>query len=193
MTPAEPQSRGLDAFEQLAAERRTSLRVDRSRPVPAQLVERLCRIACQAPNHKRTFPWRFCLFVGEGRSRLGEVAAEGALAAGVEERRAATIAAKYLRSPAVLLAGSAGDENPTIAAENRDAVAAGVQNLLLAATAAGLASHWSTGATAADPGVKKLAGLAEDDTLVAIIYLGWPTGSPEGWQRPAPELLVVDG
>ena len=33
-----------------------------NRPV-RQLVQRLCRLATWAPNHKKTWPWRFALFV----------------------------------------------------------------------------------------------------------------------------------
>ena len=76
--------------------------------------------------------------------------------------------------------------------EDRDAVAAAVQNLLLGATAAGLASHWATGDWMDDPDVKALAGLAPDDDLVALVYLGWPTGDVPSVERPAPSILWLD-
>ncbi|HAP77274.1 MAG TPA: nitroreductase, partial [Acidimicrobiaceae bacterium] len=59
MTPAQ--------FAALARARRTSMVVDRDRPVPHQLVAELCELAQWAPNHKRTWPWRFALCEGEGR------------------------------------------------------------------------------------------------------------------------------
>ena len=46
--------------------------VDRERPVPRDLVDELCALAAWAPNHKRTWPWRFAIAEGEGRARLGE-------------------------------------------------------------------------------------------------------------------------
>ena len=63
---------------------------------------------------------------------------------------------------------------------------ASVQNLLLAATASGLASHWATGDWMDDAAVKQLAGLAADDELVALVYLGWPSGEVPEVERPAP-------
>ena len=95
---------------------------------------------------------------------------------------------KYLRAPVMVLIGAAADPDPVLHAENRDAASAGVQNLLLAATAAGLASYWSTGAAASDPEVKGLADLGEGDQLVGIVYLGWPAGDVES---PGRDELVV--
>ena len=119
--------------------------VEPDRQIPVELVQELCNLAVWAPNHKKTWPWRFALFTGDGRARLGEAFVADMIAAGVgdEARRAKTLT-KYLRTPAILVAGSAHDDDPMLHAENRDAVAAGVQNLLLGATARGLASFWSS-------------------------------------------------
>jgi nitroreductase len=68
----------------------------------------------------------------------------------------------------------AADAKPTIHDENRDAVAAGVQNLLLGATALGLASFWSTAPLIDSPRALDLCGFAPDDRIVAVIYLGHP-------------------
>ena len=61
----------LDALDALVRARRTSMLVD-DRPVPHDLVTRLCELATWAPNHKRTWPWRFALLEGAARARLGE-------------------------------------------------------------------------------------------------------------------------
>ena len=92
----------------------------------------------------------------------------------------------------VLLVGSAWDPSETRRREDRDAVAAGVQNLLLAATAAGLASHWATGDWMDDPEVKAFAGLAADDQLVALVYLGWPSGEVAPVERPEPPVTRIE-
>jgi hypothetical protein len=52
------------AFERLAHARRSSLLIDRDRPVPRDLVDRLCKLVYSAPNHKRTVPWQIAVFVG---------------------------------------------------------------------------------------------------------------------------------
>ena len=59
----------LDEVDELIRTRRTSMLVQQDRPVPHDLVERLCALAQWAPNHKRTWPWRFALVEGEARYR----------------------------------------------------------------------------------------------------------------------------
>ena len=62
----------FESLAELVRTRRTSMFVDNEREVPAEVVEQLCELAQWAPNHKRTWPWRFALFTGNGRARLGE-------------------------------------------------------------------------------------------------------------------------
>jgi nitroreductase len=183
----------LALFEVLATSRRTSLRMDRDRGVPVELVQRLCRLATWAPNHKKTWPWRFALFTGEGRAELGATIADALEATGFDDaQRLEKYRVKYLRAPAMLVVGTALGDSELRTAENRDAVAAGVMNLLLGATAAGLASFWSSGVPAANAAVAELAGWEHGTSTVAIIYLGWPDGTVSVPERPLPEVVVVD-
>ena len=173
--------------------RRTSMYVDPDREVPVELVERLCELATWAPAHKRTWPWRFALFTGEGRARLGETMVADMVAAdlGDEEKRAKT-AGKYLRTPATLVVGCEPHPNEMLHLENRDAVAAAIQNLMLGATALGVATFWSTPALTRPRRVLDLCGFDADDRLVGIVYLGWSAGARESPERPPLDLTVVD-
>jgi len=178
----------FERFSELARARRTSMIVDRERDVPPDLIAELCGLATWAPNHKKTWPWRFALFTGDGRARLGDTMADEMERAdfGDDTRRAKT-RTKYLRTPAVLVVGCTPHENPMLHDENRDAVAAGIQNLLLGATALGLASFWSTPAIPQAATVLELCSFDPDDRLVGIVYLGWaaqPCPAPERPQLP---------
>lgn len=182
-----------DDFAALARSRRTSMQVDRDRPVPRELVAELCELAQWAPNHKRTWPWRFALCDGDGRARLGEVIADAMEAHGDPPEKVAKARTKYLRTPATLVVAAAPGDSPLRTAENRDAVAAGVQNLLLAATAHGLASYWGSCPKGANDPVAQLCGFGEEGTyVVAIIYLGWATEPVAVPERPAVDLHIVD-
>ncbi len=163
-----------DELAELIRNRRTSMFVDQDREVPVALVEQLCELATWAPNHKRTWPWRFALFTGDGRGRLGETMAADMVRGEVGDgpKRAKT-ATKYLRTPATLVVGCAPHPNDMLNRENRDAVAAAIQNLMLGATALGLATFWSTPALTRPPGVLELCGFDADDRVVGIVYLGW--------------------
>jgi nitroreductase len=91
---------------------------------------------------------------------------------------------KFLRAPGVLVVGCAPGDSALRTVENRDAIAAGVQNLLLGATAAGLASFWSSCPKGADGAVAGVCGFPDDTAIVAIVYLGHPTGTVETPVRP---------
>jgi nitroreductase len=183
----------LEQFEDLARRRRTSLAVDAERPVDGALVERLCTLATLAPNHKRTWPWRFAAFSLSGRAKLGNAFAADMVSVGMnEEGRLAKTRAKYERAPVVLLVGSAGHDKAHLDEENRHAVAGGVQNLLLGATAAGLASFWSSPPVSPAPTVNALAGFAADVSLVAVVYLGWPSGAVDAPERPPASVTHVN-
>jgi nitroreductase len=181
-----------DAVAALIRARRTSMLVDPGRPVPTELVERLCELATWAPNHKKTWPWRFAYFTGEGRRRFGETMVADMIDAdfGDEGKRAKT-RTKYLRTPGTLVVGAAPHENEMLDLENRDAVAAGIQNILLAATAHGLPTFWSTPALTRPPKVLDLCGFGADDRLVGVIYLGWPTTEPPPPDRPPVHIGVI--
>jgi nitroreductase len=179
----------LTLFELLATSRRTNLRMEADRAVPVELVERLCRLVTWAPNHKKTWPWRFATFTGEGRSRLGNTIADALDPATFDKPgKLDKYRVKYLRAPLMLVVGSAPGESPLRDDENRDAVAAGIENLLLGATAAGLGSFWSSGNPAADQAVATLCGWEDGTHVVGIIYLGWLIGDVPVPERPQPEI-----
>lgn len=182
----------FDAFAHLARSRRTSLLLDPDRPVANDIIDQLCELASWAPSHKRTWPWRFASFTGDGRSRLGDTMATDMADAdfGDDAKRTKT-RGKYLRAPTVLVVGCEPHPNEMLHLENRDAVAAAIQTLLLGATALGLASFWSTPALTRPPKVLDLCGFGLDDRIVGVVYLGWPDGTCAVPERGAVEVLRI--
>lgn len=172
--------------------RRTSMLVDKQRPVPRDLLQQLCDLAQWAPNHKRTWPWRFAVAEGDGRARLGEVIADAMELHGDPPEKVSKARGKYLRTPTTLIVGSAPGDSGLRTAENRDAVAAGVQNILLAATANGLASYWGSCPKGANEVVADLCGFEPGSAVVAIIYLGWATETVVAPERPPAVLHQID-
>src|SRR5690606_32835621 len=145
-------------------------------PLPRELIEELLRAALAAPNHHLTHPWRFVVLAGDARREVGEAHARAVARAkpdhppaGLEKE-----AARLERAPVVIACAVAGSDDPVQAREDRDAVAAGVQNLLLAAHARGLAAIWRTGVMADEPEVLEAVGLGPGDALVGMVYLGRP-------------------
>jgi nitroreductase len=177
----------FDQFAELARSRRTSLLIDRDRMVDSNLIEDLCEVAGWAPSHKKIWPWRFACFTGDGRARLGETMVRDMVEAdlGDDVKREKT-RSKYLA------VGCAPHPNEMLHLENRDAVAAAIQNLLLGATAMGLASFWSTPALTSPARVLDLCGFDPADRLVGVLYLGWPDGTCAAPARPRTPVSRID-
>lgn len=176
------------AVDEVIRSRRTSLLMDPDDEVPTDLIELLIELATWAPNHKRTWPWRFSVLTGAARYRFGEALAAVAAVDGASIEKVAKLRGKYARSAAVVLVWVALDPDPMRAKEDRDAVAAAVQNLLLAATSFGLGNYWATVPEDLCDAARRFARLDPDHDLVALVYLGWPTGESPAPPRPDPQV-----
>jgi nitroreductase len=172
--------------------RRTSMLVDKERPVPNELIEELCELASWAPNHKRTWPWRFTAITGPAQLRFGDTVAEAMAAFGDEPAKVDKARTKYARTPAVVVVGSTAGDSELRAAENRDATAAAIQNFMLAATARGLATYWGSCPKGANDPVAQFCGFEPDTTVVCIMYLGWATSTVEAPERPQPSVNYLN-
>lgn len=177
-----------DDLAALIRSRRSSLLIDANRDVPREIVEQLLEMITWAPNHKRTWPWRLAVLTGETRRTLGERIADVMEAQGDDAPKVAKTRTKYLRSPLIVAAGAAPGDSPERTAENRYAVAAGLQNLLLGAHAHGLAALWGSPMRGANGAINDVCGFPADTEILGLVYLGWPTGSVESPGRPAPDV-----
>ena len=170
---------------------RRSIGVVRPDPVPRALVEQVIAAATWAPNHRRTAPWRFVVVAGDAREELGAVMAAG-LRVRLEDATSAPAQAqiakerqKPLRAPVIIAVAAVVSPDPQVVeSEELAAVAAGVQNMLLAIEALGLGGMWRTGPAAHDPDVKRFLGLPTEAHLVAFVYLGY---APDAAERPHPK------
>ncbi len=148
-------------------ERRT-IGVFSDRAVSAEVVAELIEAARWAPNHKHTEPWRFHVVSGASREEL----CEAVLAGGGEFAKDPR--GKLMRSPLLIaVTQQAVVDDPVRDREDYAAVCCAVQNMMLAATSRGLASKWSTGALAQNAAAKKWLGIADQDRIVAYLYLGY--------------------
>jgi nitroreductase len=82
-------------------------------------------------------------------------------------------------------------DDPVVRREDRDAVSAAVQNLLLAAHAEGLGAIWRTGAFVDEPEVREHIGCGDDTDIVGFVYLGHPDGPPPDAPARRPAAAVT--
>lgn len=182
----------FEEFSALVATRRTNMFVDTERDVPRELLDQLCTLATWAPNHKRTWPWCFAQITGESRSRLGEIAATAMLRRGDTAEIVFKTRTKYLRTPAIVVVGSHSGETPLRTAENRDSTSAGIQNMLLGATASGLASYWSSCPKGANDDIAAYCGFDTGTHIASLIYIGWPIRSVVTPERPPAKIHYLN-
>lgn len=191
LDPSAPTDEGdLDTFERVVRQRR-SIYAYRDTPVPRRLVERALACAVQAPNHHRTRPWRFFVFEGEARAALSAAYEQAALRLGRDVGKAIQ---RALDAPVMVVVGCVPQfSNPRVEAKEEEfAVAAAVQNMMLALAAEDVGSLLTTGALAESDEVHRLVGLhPPEGRVVGVVNVGYRNTERPLLARPAPDAAAV--
>jgi|APHig2749369809_1036254.scaffolds.fasta_scaffold06947_2 nitroreductase len=187
-----PSDAGGDFQALVAARRNFTLRRLHAPGPDAQTLARLVEAAAHAPDHGLLRPWRFVLIPQERRADLGEVFAD-ALAArdpGCGEEALATARDKAQRAPCLLVAVLRDDTAARAVPVTEKLVSLGcaMQNLLLAASAAGFATGLASGAAMDAPGMRRLLRLEAHERAICFIGLG--TAAIEKPPRPTPDAAA---
>jgi nitroreductase len=136
------------------------------------------------------FPWRFIVFAGKGREKMGDILAEAVEADGERPRQIEEERARFLRAPVVIGVISAAREMHKIPVwEQELSAGAACQNILIAAHALGFVANWITEWYAYHPKVKERLGLKSGERVAGFIYLGKAALPLE--ERPRPEMSNV--
>jgi len=151
-------------------------------------VTQLLEMAVRVPDHGKKSPWRFVIFAGAAREKIGDVLA-GRWQQLHPEHGKETIdqqRKRFLRAPVVIgVVSSITDTRKIPAVEQELSAGALCQNLLLGATALGFGCQWITGWFAYDREVLGKIGLETHENIAGFIYIG--TASEELTDRPRPD------
>jgi len=146
------------------------------KPVPSDVLDLVLEAANWAPSHKKTEPWRFYVFTGVGREKLGKFMADYYKENTPEADFSQVVYNKMLQNPlkapvviAIVMHRDLSANLPEW--EDIAATACAVQNMALACTAAGLGSFWSTPRPALHAG--PFLGLAENERCLGLFYIGY--------------------
>jgi nitroreductase len=188
---------GFKEFRTLALQRR-SIRNFLPDPVPRRLLEELIEIACWAPSAGNTQDWEFAVVMDKTIIAQLADAAHSWWAAMLKTDPDSAVKselAKYSENftwfagvPALIIVSSKRTEaflksilgeNSHIVAGRKLSAAMAIQNLLLAASAAGLGTCCLTGPLAADEEVRRILGLGKRRDLVCMVAIGYPGETPE--------------
>ena len=162
-------------------------------PAPGDAeIEQMIRIATRVPDHGRLEPWRFILYRGEARHRVGELLAgladkrEGPLSEGRRQQEMA----RFSRAPLVIGVISSPKEHPKIPQwEMFLSGGAAAMNLVLAANAFGYGANWITNWYSDTEEGRRILGLAPHERVVGFVHIGTFAGNvPE---RPRADIAAV--
>ncbi|MDX5348710.1 MAG: nitroreductase [Hymenobacteraceae bacterium] len=139
-------------------------------------VKELLQLADWAPTHGYTEPWRFIVFSRpqDFCSKHAELYKENTPESDFQQLNYE----KYLHmgdkaSHVVVAVMQRGNLAKIPVLEEVAATASAIQNILLGATAAGIASFWSTGGLTYHQALKDWLQLREEDQVMGLIYLGY--------------------
>ena len=148
---------------------------DNSRRIDDEIIWQILENANYAPTHKKTEPWRFVVFTGEGLKKLADFQAGLYKRKNEGEKFSETTYQKLLENPLkashiIAIGMKRHLQVPEI--EEIEAVACAVQNIYLTATAYNIGGYWGSGGITYYPEAKEFFGLGEDDKLLGFFYLG---------------------
>ncbi len=159
--------------------------------IPQQDIQDILALADWAPTHGRTEPWRFEIFHKEHFNDFCLAHAE-MYKKSVDETAFSIDRYNLLLQPAatashlivVYMKRTPATKIPVM--EEEAATAAAIQNLLLGATAKGIASIWNTGGMFFSEAMHQYFNLEADDRLMGFIYLGYTDQEAKEGTRKIP-------
>lgn len=181
----------LSEINELIRSRRTIYPEQYSdRKIHKEQVELILNNAQWAPTHGNTQPWRFKVFMGEGRQRLSDFLGQTYLDLTAPEAQDDAKLAKLIKRPllastVVAVCMERQTEERIREIEEIEAVACSIQNMHLSCTAYGLGGFWSTPALIYTPEMNAFLGLGEKDKCLGLFYMGYPAIEwPKAHRKP---------
>ena len=144
-------------------------------PAPsAEQLEKAFQAALTAPDHHRLKPTRFVVISADQRKMFGELLSDALADLGETDAVALERVKNHpARAPWLVLALTQFQPHAKVPHfEQVLSTGAAIQNLLLSLQAQGFSSIWRSGAVVESKLLKQSFGLAEDDLIAGIIYIG---------------------
>lgn len=186
----------MDLMEVIRSRRSIKPEAMKADPVDRALVEKMLEAARWAPTHGLTEPWRFVVFEGEARGALAEAVLSTMINDGDPpipegDARRVSLYDKMLKPPFVVAIVCAPSTSPKIV-EHEEIISVGiaVQNMMLVARAAGVATYWTSGKKAFHPKMAEFLGISPPAKCLGFMYIGHVDSWPEGARKPIAEKVT---
>lgn len=146
-------------------------------PVSKEIISELLQAANMAPSHKKTEPWRFHVYTGEGRAKLSQNIKEVYEAARAPEVRNPKVVPKFdtkvHQAPVVMTVFLHRDPEESVPEwEEVAAVACAVENLWISLDQYDLGGYWSSPGFLCD-GYGQWPGAAANERCIGVFYFGY--------------------
>ncbi len=155
-------------------------------------IERILTLAVRVPDHGKIAPWRFIVYRGEERVRIGEALLALALEKNpdLSEEMVTVERTRFTRAPVVIgVVSKAGPHVKIPEWEQLMSAGAVCLNLLMAANAVGFVSNWLTEWFTYDERAYPLLGIQPGEKVAGFIHIGSTTFPIT--ERPRPALSDV--
>lgn len=146
---------------------------DAGAKVDDAIIRQVLENANRAPTHKKTEPWRFTVFTGDGLQKFADMQVKLVKQHDPNpgEIKLKKLAEYPLMASHVIAIGM--KRNPRVPeVEEILAVGCAIENMFLTATAFGLGSYLSTGGITYLEEAKAYFNLDADDKLIGFFYIG---------------------
>ena len=160
------------------------------RKVHKEQIDLILNNAQWAPTHGNTQPWRFKVFMEEGRQVLSDFLAETYLKLTPPEAQNDLKLAKMMKRPmqASAVIAVCMERQPTekiLEIEEIEAVACAIQNMHLTCTAYGLGGFWATPKLIYSQEMNEFLKIGAKDKCLGLFYIGYPAIDwPEAHRKP---------
>lgn len=141
--------------------------------ITKDILNEILKVGCLTPNHKKTAPWRYQLFLGEQKDALAEEMAKLYKTHTPEDK---FLEKKYLsiidkiKSASAIISTSVAISDTVPEWEEIAAVSMGVQNMYLLCSTYQLGCYWSTPKFATY--LSEFLNLNDNEKCLGLFYIG---------------------
>lgn len=175
---------GADLLNSIIQNRRSVFpyQFEADQRVPDEIIRQILDNANRAPTHKKTEPWRFTVFTGEGLQYFSKLQTElYTRFAGdkFKQTKLQNLTNYPLMSSHVIAIGmKRNKENALPEIEEVIAIGCAIENMYLSVNAYELGGYLSTGGITYFEEAKPYFDLEPEDKLIGFFYIGYPATAP---------------
>jgi len=159
----------------------------------ADQLRKILAAGVRVPDHGKLAPWRFIVFEGEGRARMGAILAE--VIAGERDTSPERIEQerkRFMRAPVIIgVVSRIREQIPIPTWEQELSAGAACMTMVVAAHAMGFVANWITEWCAYHPQVLAKIGLKPTERIAGYIYIGHPVEPLEDRPRPPVDAITT--